>query len=186
MRYIALLAICLLLPLAPASAAEQEGEHEGHGESHYEEEAEHGEHEFHRHHISIFLGITDGEVEREIHTEEGILRFVEDDEEGTIGLDYEYRLSKRWGVGALVDYAGGDFRTWVWGVAGVWHATRGLKLFVAPGVEHRGGEGEDFLTRLGIMYDFEVGNFTIAPAFNVDIVGREETLVYGVNIGHGF
>ena len=41
-------------------------------------------------------------------------------------------------------------------------------------------------TPVGVMYDFEVGGFSIAPAFNVDFVDSEEVLVYGVNIGKGF
>jgi len=57
---------------------------------------------------------------------------------------------------------------------------------VAPGFEKKSEHGAEFLIRAGVMYDFEVGRFTIAPAFNIDFVDDEEVLVYGLNIGRGF
>jgi len=162
-----------------------------HGEDHHPEAgvAEHAEHEFHRHHLSVFLGVTDGEVE--VEAEAGVESgggevIVEDQQAFTVGLDYEYRLNRRWGVGALADWAGKDFRSWVVGIPVVLHPTGGLKLLVAPGFEKNNEHDAELLVRLGAMYDFEVGRFTIAPALNIDFVDDEEVLVYGVNIGRGF
>jgi hypothetical protein len=40
---------------------------------------------------------------------------------------------------------------------------------------------------LGASYEFEVGRYTIAPEFDLDIVKFEEiVLVYGVAFGIGF
>ena len=111
---------------------------------------------------------------------------IEDQQAFTLGLDYEYRLNRRWGVGALIDYAGKDTRSLVVAIPLVLHPTGRLKIFVAPGVEDKKDHDAEFLVRAGLMYDFEVGGFTIAPAFNVDFVGDEEVLVYGVNVGKGF
>lgn len=61
-----------------------------------------------------------------------------------------------------------------------------MKLLLASGFEWKPEHDAEFLVRVGVMYDFEVGRFTIAPAFNVDFVDDEEILVYGVNIGKGF
>jgi hypothetical protein len=163
-----------------------------HGEEHGPEAgvAEHAEHEFHRHHFSVFLGVTAGEVEKEAEAgvaSEGGAVIVEDETAFTLGLDYEYRLSRRWGVGALAEWAGKDARFWVVGIpAAVLHPKGGLKLYLVPGFEKSNEHDAEFLVRLGAMYDFEVGRFTIAPAFNVDFVDDEEVLVYGVNIGRGF
>ena len=150
---------------------------------------EHGQHEFHRHHLSVFLGVSDGEVEKEapagIESGGGAV-IVEDQRAFTLGLDYEYRLNRRWGVGALIDWAGKDSRSWVVGVPVVLHPKGGWKLLLAPGFEKNNEHDAEFLVRAGVMYDFEVGGCTIAPALNVDFVDGEEVLVYGVNIGRGF
>jgi hypothetical protein len=152
--------------------AAEEPSHESHGEEgarHGEEGAHHGEHEFHRHHVSIFVGDSN---------ERGEDAF-------TLGLDYEYRLSKLFGIGALVDFADEPLDTAVVGVPFFFHATPHLKLLVAPGLEHE-HEGDEFLVRLGVIYDFEVGRYTISPAVNVDFVDEEEVWVYGLNFGRGF
>lgn len=138
-------------------AAGQEHEEQHHSEA---GAAEHEEHELHRHHFSVFLGVTDGEVEVEEHAEVGVeseeeTAVVEDESTFTLGLDYEYRLNRRWGIGALIDYAGGDFRSWVAGVPLFLHPGGGWKLLVAPGFEDKEDEDREFLVRAGVLYDFE-------------------------------
>ena len=49
-----------------------------------------------------------------------------------------------------------------------------------------GTEFREFLVRAGVLYEFEVGGFSVASAFNVDFLDSDEVLVYGVNIGKGF
>ena len=57
-------------------------------------------------------------------------------------------------------------------------------------VEH--GEGADrdetyFLVRLGVGYDFHLGEkFGLAPQVNLDFVNNEEVWVYGVALTYGF
>lgn len=183
-------AVCSVILVASGGtlAAAQEHEEQHHAEA---GAAEHEEHEFHRHHVSVSLGVTDGEVEVEGHAEVGVesageTAVVEDELAFTMGLDYEYRLSRRWGIGALIDYAGGDLRSWVAGVPLFLHPGGGWKLVVAPGYEDKEGEDREFLVRVGAGYDFEVGGFSVLPSVQVDFVGDEETPVYGLNIGRGF
>jgi hypothetical protein len=175
------LAIALLMTL-PASALEEEGHESG---SHEDAESthgdEHGEHEFHRHHFSVFLGVTYFEEEKE--TEEGGHQ-TETTGTFTLGVDYEYRLNRRWGVGALADYAGADFRAFIVGVPIFLHVGQNWRLIVAPGLENK--DEVEPMVRFGVNYDLEVGTWSITPAINLDINEHEQTLVFGVNIGRGF
>ena len=83
-------AVCTTLALAtqPLLAQEAEGENAA-------EWAEEGRHE-----LGLFLGVTD---------KKGDTGF-------SAGLDYEYRLSRRFGIGGLLEYTGSDFRDGVVGV----------------------------------------------------------------------
>ncbi len=168
------LALLLLFLFAVPSAQANESEHgeengraEGHGHG------SHG-HEFHRHHLSVFLG--GGTRDEHGETENGFAG----------GLEYEYRFSKWLGAGLLAEAATGDLRDVV--VAGLVyiHPWKGLVLSAGPGGEFN-DEDEEYLTRLGVSYQFPVANrFTIAPSFNVDIVDGDPTYIYGFAFGIGF
>jgi len=67
----------------PLQALATEEEHEAHKESHYD-----------RHHVAILLGNT----------------HEEDEDNFTIGLDYEYRFSQSLGIGLLIEYVCEDSR----------------------------------------------------------------------------
>ena len=131
--------------------------HEEHKESHY-----------HRHHIGLFLGSV---------REEGEDTF-------TVGLDYEYRFSPYFGIGILGEYTGKDYREGVVLVPLFIHPYKGFRFIAAPGTKPR-KEDEKFVWRLGIGYQFPVGNWTIAPEFNVDF-SDERDYTYGVSFGYGF
>jgi len=152
-------------------------------EAHVEAE----EHEI-RHVLSLFLGVTD----------EG-----HGDSEFTQGLEYAYRVTQRWGVGGLVEYAGGDQRNVVGVVPFSWFPHAGWVLLAGPGVEfHNGrettppGEGQspevdedetNFVFKVGAAYEFELGRrFMLAPTVNVDFVDGEEVLVYGLHFAFTF
>jgi hypothetical protein len=131
------------------------------------EENEHAHH--HPHHLGLFLGNTqDGE-------ENGF----------SVGLDYEYRLSDLFGVGALGEYTEGDFDHWVFGVPLLLHPYKGLVLKLVPGVEHKPKTSKsEFLVRTGIAYSFHITDrWTIAPEFNFDFADRT-TKVYGAAPGY--
>ncbi len=157
---------------------------EQHGETLHDHE---GGHHFHKHDVALFLGVTDEEG----HTSEF-----------TMGLEYEYRINRHWGVGGLVDYVG-ELRNLVTAVPVFWHPGGEWKLIVAPGIErHRGGRNEasdldehphpdvdstHFLLRLGVGYDIAIGDrFGITPAIDLDLVGGEQVWVFGLNFAVKF
>jgi hypothetical protein len=134
-----------------------------------EEHAEHGESHYHRHHVGLLLGNTH---------EEGLDEF-------TTGLDYEYRFRQYIGVGGLLEYVGEDIREWVGLVPLFIHPYKGLRFIAAPGIKHSKDENK-FLWRLGIGYRVPIGNWTIAPEFNLDFTEGRTVEVYGVSFGYGF
>ena len=135
-----------------------------------------------RHVVSLFLGITD---------EKG------HDPEFTEGLEYAYRVAPSWGVGVLLEHAGGDLRNSVLVVPFYWFPHAGWVFLAGPGIEfHNGrdtippGEDEDdefFVLKIGGGYEFELGKrFMLVPTYNLDFVEGEQVSVYGVNFSIRF
>lgn len=125
-----------------------------------------------RNELALFLGGT--------HTSE--------DDAFSVGLDYEYRVNRLFGIGGVVEYTGADFRDWIVGLPLCLHPWRELKVFLAPGVDFDRPDGETyFLLRVGTEYGFAIGNgFEIAPALNVDFTSEETALVYGLSFARKF
>ncbi len=135
-------------------------------ESHASPGGEEKSHTDHQHAASLFLG--------------GALRRG-DGGAATIGVDYEYILSERWGVGGFADLAIGSRTAVVLGGAGYWHPWKELVIVMGPGVEFEHGESNP-LVRLGGIYELEVGKKSIAPAVFVDIIrDKKPDLVLGLN-----
>ena len=101
----------------------------------------------------------------------------------SFGLSYERRVTKRFGVGGLVEYTNG--REWVFAVPFSWRITEPWKVMVAPGWEHEDGENT-YLTRVGTSYEFEIGDWTLAPEVNFDFVDGDTAYVVGVSLGWAF
>ena len=134
-----------------------------------EEEAEH-EH-FHRHEITAFGGLT-----THGRSETG----------GSFGAEYEYRLTELWGAGAWGEYTGGDFDTWLAGAAVTYRPVEPLRFLGSVGAVNDDGD-YDGLVRVGVWYSFPVGEYFVAPTFNVDFVeGGDTELVYGLSFGRAF
>ena len=102
-----------------------------------------------------------------------------------IGADYQYRIIKVIGVGAIIDVATGDIGSVMIGPAAFIHVWN-FEFTVAPTAEF----SDDDITavlRLGIAYEFELPGFSISPSLNFDTErGGEETLVYGLSFGFEF
>lgn len=124
----------------------------------------------HKNHVAVFVGAIDEHEETAF----------------SLGLDYERRLSRVFGIGVLTHYAFGDVRSFALAAPIFLHATERLKFSLAAGYEDANHEDRETLIRLGVEYGFEVGRLTMAPMFAVDFVEDEEILVLGVNIGRGF
>jgi hypothetical protein len=160
MRYLVQLFTLLIFTfVAPVFAGESEsGSHHGYG--HYGP-----------HHLSLIVGNT--------HVRGGSDNF-------TLGLDYEYRLTRLLGVGAVAERAYGSLdATTVLAVADV-HFTNALIMQVGPGFEHKGDE-DVFVGRIGMLYEFEMDQFTLSPQLHWDYHdGEKNTAVAGVAVGFSF
>lgn len=102
-----------------------------------------------------------------------------------LGIEYERRLSPRFGIGGIVEHTYGDLDVWVYAVSFAYHAGP-WRLYAAPGIEdtHHGSER---MLRLGVEYGFPVAGWEIAPQFDIDFVDREaEVLVIGLTFAKGF
>jgi hypothetical protein len=208
-----LLSIFLVLAMAIASApllaedhdeqleagAEQHetagAEHAATAEEHSGGE-EHGqEHHFHKHHIAVFIGSTEGIEE---HGEEhhgnghGEIRSAgssstKDDPSFTLGFDYERRLTKLLGFGGMLDWVVEGRREFLIGPIGFLHPFMGAKLFAAPLAERVEETGDwEFVTRVGVGWDFAVGKWNIAPNASYDMGEEHDLWVLGVAIGRGW
>ena len=163
-RFIVTLAatLSLLVLLAPATAPAEDEAGAGHDPAH-------GHHD---NAIGFFLGFA---TEEAGSRENGL----------ALGVEYERRLNRQFGIGAIVEHTYGDLDVWVYAVSFAYH-TGSWRLYAAPGIEdtHHGSEG---MLRLGVEYGIPVGGWEIAPQFDIDFVEREaEVLVIGVTFARGF
>jgi hypothetical protein len=136
-------------------------------------EGQHGQAHPRDHEAGVFLGVTD----------------VDDRLRPTLGVDYEFRLGRRWGVGALADWAfGGEGREFVIAGAGYLHLGSSWRLELAPGIQRDKEQREiEGVVRLGIAYRFVAGGrWSVAPAAAVDFVAGETIGVYGVTAAYEF
>jgi len=124
----------------------------------------------HKHHTSVFVGNT--------KNDKGQNAF-------TIGADYEYRFHRYWGAAVLVDYATANIDSTLVAGGVFLHPVGDLRLLVAPGVDHHHGHNE-FVVRIGALYDFHVGNWSISPTLHIDVLDHKENIIYGIGLGRGF
>ena len=136
-------------------------------EDHHSAESEHETH--HPNVLAVFVGVA-----FEDRRDNGV----------ALGLEYERRLSRVFGVGALVEHTFGDIDTTVYAVPFAFHHKR-WKFVVAPGIED-GDHGSENLIRVGAEYAFEVRKWEIAPQFDLDFVDGDSVLVVGAAFGKGF
>jgi hypothetical protein len=115
----------------------------------------------------------------------------------TIGLDFEHRIHRYLGVGAVIEYATDDIdAVTLLGVADL-HLWRGLAIQTGPGVEFVGEEEEEngrtttnnrreFVYRVGVVYEFDVGKFLVMPQVHYDYSTGADAVIYGLAFGFGF
>lgn len=118
--------------------------------------------------IAVFLGAT---------TNEDATAF-------TYGLDYQYRISKLIGVGALVDHAAGDMKSTLVAPAFILHV-RKFSFKIAPGLEF--SDETTAVLRVGAEYEIKISKIAISPAIFFDTERSEKpSLVYGLSFGFEF
>lgn len=129
-------------------------------------------HEDRRHHLSVVFGGTYIDA-----ADETLL---------TLGVDYEYRVSELFGVGAVVEQTFGEIdATTLLAVTDV-HLWRGLALQIGPGVEFVDNNAFA-IGRLGALYEIELGHgYTIAPQVHYDLSSGEDAVVFGFALGRAF
>ncbi len=122
----------------------------------------------------------------------------------TVGADYEYRLNRRLGLGAVAEVAFGEVDAGTLLAVADIHLVKGLALQTGPGVEwlrEEAHEGEDeafespdreaqFVYRVGLPYEFELGEegFTLSPQLHYDLVpgSGEDAVVFALAFGRAF
>lgn len=124
-----------------------------------------------RHHLSLLLANTHASGEGD---------------NLTLGLDYEYRVNELIGVGAILERAFGQLNaTTILAVADV-HFQNGLIMQVGPGFERKNDDSV-FVARLGVLYEFELENFTLSPQLHWDYHDNEPNAVLaGIALGASF
>jgi hypothetical protein len=97
----------------------------------------------------------------------------------TIGVDYQYRISRVFGVGAILDHAAGDIKSTLVAPALFLHVKK-LSFTVAPGAEFS-DDDTAMVLRVGAQYHFELSRFSIIPAIFYDTERNgDPTWVYGL------
>lgn len=100
-----------------------------------------------------------------------------------LGLDYEYRVAPRWGLGGFADGLAGTDRSFVTGFQAYWHVVSDLILIAGPGVERHHDEWAP-IVRVGAAYEFELeSGYLLSPCLFYDFTQHENVLVYGLNFG---
>jgi len=171
MRYRLIAAVLFAVALTPA-AANEPAEDSSH---------DHATHE--RNDIGVFLGVTGGREEEGGGKESSA---------ATLGFDYRRRLSKRVGLGFLLEYAGGERRNYVGMVPVTFFFGSHAQLIAGVGWEspsetHDHDSELELLTRIGFGYTIDLvpGN-VIRPEINFDFADGEQLVVIGASIGWGF
>jgi hypothetical protein len=102
----------------------------------------------------------------------------------TFGLDYEYRLSHKWGVGGFVEAVSGLGRSFAFGAQAYWHVVGELVLVAGPGLERHGDSWEP-IARVGAFHEFPLGGgWVLSPGVFYDLTPGEDLLIYGINLGY--
>ena len=107
----------------------------------------------------------------------------EEAEDGTtLGVNYEYRLVARTGVGLIVEGAASPIEAAVLALPVFLHPWRGAKIITAPGFHFTEVEN-NFLFRVSGMYELGIGRVWIAPGLAIDFVDRAEITSYTLQLG---
>ena len=115
---------------------------------------------------------------------------VSDNDEGsatTFGVDYEYRYSEFLGLGAIAEQAFEEIDATTFLAVADLHITNQFIVQTGPGVEllHEDDE-EEFVFRLGVLYEWELGDYTVSPQFHCDWTEEDHTLIFGFAFGRSF
>ncbi|MCZ6643666.1 MAG: hypothetical protein O7F71_18990 [Gammaproteobacteria bacterium] len=135
---------------------------------------DHGDGHAKKHFFGAFIGAFDGE-----------------ETDLALGIEYEFKFNSHWGIGALYedvkDAHHGDGISSTIGSL-YFHPKGAWRLGLGFGKEKVGGDHAhtENLVRVGVSYNFHVGEFGIEPSLNFDRVDGEISKVYGVALVWSF
>ena len=130
-----------------------------------------------RNHLSVFVGAG-------LETKEG-----REDEWGfAVGIEYERRFHKHWGIGAVIEDLGGDtVRNVVVIVPLSFHPVGNWRFFAGPGMEFT-SDKDKFAFRVGAGYEIHLsGPWSLVPEVFVDLIETgEQTYIGGISFAYAF
>ncbi len=121
-----------------------------------------------KHYPGVFVGMTNVDGETDL----------------TLGVEYEYKLSKTIGFGGVVertpDGHGGDGVD-IWVASLFYHPSKEYRFGIGYGEERIGGTKVKYkdVVRLSAVYEYHMESVTIAPTLAVDFIDGEEAYVIG-------
>jgi hypothetical protein len=127
----------------------------------------------HRNDLALFVGATN----------------VDNTQRPTLGIDYERRLTPRFGAGVIADWVfGGEGREFILAPAGFLRPLPTVRVVLAAGLQRNRAEREvEGVVRLGAEYLIEVDErWSVAPGARVDFVAGETVTVLGVAVAYAF
>jgi len=121
----------------------------------------------------------------------GAARDAHNDIHGTAGIEYEYKFTKQFGIGAVWEKAPDAHDkdgVSVYLASAYWHPYAGWRLGLGAGEDkvHGPHSHTKSLVRANVGYDFHVGGFGIAPNFSLDRVDGKNIEVFGVSFIKAF
>lgn len=108
------------------------------------------------------------------------------DSGATVGVEFEQRLDELIGLGASLEFAGGDLDSTLLVIPIYFHFLQDWAFVLAPGLYNRSGE-LDGMVRFGADYFLHFdGNWVLVPQARLDLVDGEEVFSLGASFGASF
>ena len=123
---------------------------------------------------------------------------IRDSVNATTGLEYERKLNRKFGVGALGEVTFMDDISYKLGLPISYHFNRNVRLMASPMMEFQEAMGVDklgiekksmnaeFGARVALSYFVKVHGLIIAPTLRGDYLNGDITPGFGVNLGTRF
>jgi len=102
----------------------------------------------------------------------------------TLGIGYQYKITRLIGVGGFLDHAFGDINSTIVAPA-LYLSVKNFTFLVGPGIEISDDDVIGVL-RLGVEYQLEFSGFLLKPGLFFDTERDEDpSVVYGLSFGYG-
>jgi hypothetical protein len=101
-----------------------------------------------------------------------------------LGIEYEYRLNKRMGVGGTFDFTGKDFKIFSFSVGADFYLFKfPLILGAGLGAKNQGSKWKPFVRGIAV-YDFHIGKISLGPIVMYDIYFDNKDIISpGITFG---